>query len=65
MKSKVRKCCDTCELNNGMVCTKYGKRSCFGDYTYGIPIDETKKMFPDGCEEWEISVREYLAVYSL
>lgn len=34
----------------------YGKRIDNGKYTYGMPIDDAIKMFPDGCEDWEISL---------
>lgn len=46
------KCCDTCEMN--------GPGVCMGpDRTYGMPIEETKKLYPCGCECWDISFGHY------
>ena len=47
---KVKKCCDTCECNIGKVCTGSGERLDNGEDIYGMPIEESKKMFPDGCD---------------
>lgn len=52
---KIKKNCKSCEFYNS-VCMGYGKRIDNGKYTYGMPIDEAIKMFPDGCEDWEISL---------
>ena len=47
--------CSTCEFNFGNVCAGYGKRTDNGESTYGMPMDEAEKMFPNGCEDWGIS----------
>lgn len=59
MDKQVKKCCDTCEMNAGRVCMGSGKRIDNGENTYGMDIEETKKMFPNGCRDWEISFAEY------
>lgn len=52
---KTNKNCETCEFYS-QVCMGYGKRTDNGEYTYGMPIEETIKMFPDGCSDWGISL---------
>jgi hypothetical protein len=27
-----------------------------GRDTYGMPIEEAEKMFPDGCDYWDVSL---------
>lgn len=49
----------TCEMNAGSVCMGSGKRIDNGENTYGMDIEETKKMFPNGCGDWEISFAEH------
>ena len=50
------KCCATCEFcmsgDDDLVCAG-------GTDTYGMKIKETEKMFPNGCDEWEISIKDY------
>lgn len=46
------KSCDICEFNMG-VCA--GRSD-----IYGKPIDEVKKSYPDGCDEFEISFSEFM-----
>lgn len=55
-----KKCCDTCEFNFGAVCAGYGKRTDNGQHTYGSPMEEMVKMFPDGCEDWGISLDAFI-----
>lgn len=55
----MKKCCDTCELNNMIVCMGSTKRTDNGENTYGMPIEEAKEMFPEGCIEWELSYRSF------
>lgn len=55
-----KKCCETCEFNAGIVCMGYGKRKDNKQNTYGMPIEEAKKMFPDGCSDWGISFNSYV-----
>lgn len=54
-KKKVKRCCETCEFM-GAVCCGYGKRTDNGEATYGMPIDEAEKMFPNGCSDYGISL---------
>lgn len=54
-----KKNCDTCEFA-GQVCMGYGIRTDNGQDTYGMDIDEAKKMFPEGCEDWGISLGAYI-----
>lgn len=59
-KKKVDQCCGTCEFNAGNVCIGSGKRLDNGEYTYGMPIEEAMSMFPDGCEDWGISLSAFI-----
>lgn len=34
----------------------YGKRTDNGDYTYGMPIEEALETFPNGCEDYGVSL---------
>ena len=49
------KCCDTCELcmpvNGDFVCAG-GVVLPDGRNTYGMPIEETQKIFPNGCDDY-------------
>lgn len=58
-KEKIEHCCGTCEFNAGIACMGYGKRTDNGKNTYGMKIEETEKMFPNGCEDWKISFATY------
>lgn len=51
----VEKNCSTCEFNFGTVCAGYGKRTDNNEDTYGMPMEEAEKMFPNGCEDYGIS----------
>lgn len=53
------RCCDTCEFFN-CVCMGFGKRTDNGEYTYGMPIEEAIRMFPNGCEDYGISLDAYI-----
>lgn len=57
-----KKSCVTCEFNTGIVCMGSGRRTVNGENTYGMPIEEAKKMFPDGCEDWELSFADYMSM---
>lgn len=57
--------CNICEFNSGMVCAGYAKCKDNGKYTYGMPIDESSKMFPNGCDDYEMSFLFYDGMYSL
>ncbi|MBQ2882723.1 MAG: hypothetical protein IJE43_02965 [Alphaproteobacteria bacterium] len=54
-----KKECDNCEFNAGTVCMGFGKRIDNGNDTYGMPIEEAKKMFPNGCDDWGISLNAF------
>ena len=46
------KTCDTCEMN--------GPGVCMGPVqTYGMPIEKTKVLYPNGCYCWGISFDHY------
>lgn len=57
--SKTEKCCATCEFNAGNVCMGSGIRTDNGENTYGMKMEEAEKMFPDGCEDWGISLNAF------
>ena len=56
----VEQSCATCEFNFGNVCAGYGTRTDNGKNTYGMPMDEAEKMFPDGCEDYGISLDAFI-----
>lgn len=56
----VEQSCATCEFNFGTVCAGYGTRTDNGKNTYGMPMDEAEKMFPDGCEDYGISLDAFI-----
>lgn len=55
--------CKNCELNAGAMCMGYGTMEA-GSYTYGVPIEELTKMFPNGCDGWEVSFCEQESWFS-
>lgn len=59
-KKKVDQNCNTCEFNAGSVCMGNGKRLDNGEDTYGMPIEEVMSMFPNGCEDWGISLSAFI-----
>lgn len=59
-KERTERCCGTCEFNAGIACMGYGKRIDNGENTYGMKIKETEKMFPNGCEDWGISLSAFI-----
>ncbi len=59
-KEETKHCCETCEFNAGIACMGYGKRTDNGKDTYGMKIEEAEKMFPDGCEDWGISLSAFI-----
>lgn len=56
----VKKCCETCEFNFGVVCAGYGIREDNGKETYGMPMEEAIKMFPEGCGDYGISLDAFI-----
>ena len=55
--------CFTCEFNFGSVCAGSGIRKDNSDYTYGMPMEEAIKMFPDGCVDYRISFSHFCDLY--
>ena len=53
------KCCATCVFcmvgNDEIVCA--GRTD-----EYGFPIDKMKKIYPNGCEEYEVSIHDYIDI---
>ena len=37
-----------------------GKRKDNGDSTYGMPMEEAQRMFPHGCDDYEISFSAFV-----
>ena len=37
-----------------------GVRTDNNESTYGMPIEEAEKMFPNGCEDWGISLEAFI-----
>lgn len=56
----VQQNCSTCEFNFGDVCAGHGTRKDNGEDTYGMPIEETDKMFLDGCDDYGISLDSFI-----
>lgn len=56
----VKKSCETCEFNFGNVCAEHGKRTDNGNDTYGMQMEEAEEMFPDGCEDYGISLSAFI-----
>ena len=56
----VKMCCDNCEFNFGVVGAGYGTRTDNGKETYGMSMDEAIKMFPDGCDDFGISLDAFI-----
>jgi hypothetical protein len=54
----VKQSCDNCEFNFG-VCGGFGKMPDNNGETYGTPVSELKKMFPNGCEDWGVALKAY------
>lgn len=56
----IEQSCETCEFNCGSVCAGYGTRIDNGEKTYGMPMDEAEEMFPQGCEDYGISLGAFI-----
>lgn len=57
------KCCGTCELCmpiNGELLCAGGTILPDGRKTYGMKIDETEKLFPNGCDDYSVSLGFYM-----
>lgn len=52
--------CSICEFNFGDVCAGHGRRADNGKDTYGMPMKEVDKMFPDGCDDYGISLDAFI-----
>lgn len=57
---KTERNCGTCEFNAGTVCMGSGRRTDNNENTYGMPIEEAEKMFPNGCGDWGISLQAFI-----
>jgi hypothetical protein len=56
----VEQSCSTCEFNFGDVCAGHSTRTDNGQETYGMPMEEAYKMFPDGCDDYGISLGAFI-----
>lgn len=56
----IKQSCATCEFNFGSVCAGYGTRTDNGEKTYGMPMNEAEVMFPQGCEDYGISLNSFV-----
>lgn len=56
----VEKNCDTCEFNFGEICAGHGTRADSKADTYGMPMELAKEMFPDGCDDYGISLDAFI-----
>ena len=56
----IEQSCETCEFNFGSVCAGYGTRSDNGEKTYGMSMDEAEDMFPQGCDDYRISLDAFI-----
>ena len=56
----VEQACATCEFNFAAVCAGYGTRTDNGEKTYGMSMDEAEDMFPQGCEDYGISLDAFI-----
>lgn len=52
--------CSICEFNFGDVCAGHGTRTDNGQDTYGMPMEDAEKMFPDGCDDYGISLDAFI-----
>lgn len=59
---RVERHCNNCKFNFGSVCASHGVRLDNGESTYGMSMEDAIKMFPKGCEEFTISLEEYIAI---
>ena len=56
----IKRSCSICEFNFGTVCAGYGTRTDNGEDTYGMLMDDAKAMFPNGCDDWGISLDAFI-----
>lgn len=59
-KKTVKKNCNNCEFNFGSVCAGHGKRTDNNEDTYGMPMYLAKSMFPNGCEDFGLSLDAFI-----
>ena len=52
--------CETCEFNFGNVCAGHGTRTDNGEDTYGMEMYDAVKMFPNGCDDYGISLDAFI-----
>lgn len=56
----VEQSCATCEFNFGSVCAGYGTRADNGEKTYGMSMEKAEEMFPQGCDDYGISLESFI-----
>ena len=56
----IEQSCDTCEFNFGNICAGNGTRIDNCKNTYGMSVEDAKKMFPEGCEDYGISLYAFI-----
>ncbi len=56
---KIERNCRNCEFKAGNACLGEGKRIDNGSVTYGMSLNDAVKMFPNGCDNFEISYLAY------
>lgn len=52
--------CKTCEFNFGEVCAGHSQRPDNGETTYGMPMEKAYELFPNGCEDYGISLDAFI-----
>ena len=60
MEKKIKESCASCEFNFGDVCAGHGTRTDNGKDTYGMRMEDAEKMFPEGCEDYGISLESFI-----
>ena len=61
---KIERCCGTCEMcmpndKGDLVCAG-GMQLPDGRFLYGMSIEEKEKLFPNGCDDYEIGFCAYM-----
>lgn len=56
----VKESCHNCEFNFGNVCGGHGIRKDNGKDTYCMPMEKAITMFPEGCEDFGISLKAFI-----
>lgn len=61
----MKKNCDYCELcmpdgKGSCVCAAHGYRTDNGEDTYGMSYEDAIKLFPNGCDEFEMALSVFI-----